>query len=102
MMRILMACLALLAFGSAHAAGDAAAGKTKAALCAACHGPDGNTPIMDTYPKIAGQNAAYLEASIKAYIAGERTGANATVMLGMVSALSDQDIADLAAYFSTL
>lgn len=102
MKRILIASLALVAFNSAQAAGDAAAGKTKAALCAACHGPDGNTPIMETYPKIAGQNAAYIEASIKAYIAGERTGANAAVMLSMVSALSDQDIADLAAYFSSL
>ena len=44
--------------GVAHAQGDAEAGKAKSATCAACHGPDGNSPI-DMYPKLAGQHASY-------------------------------------------
>jgi cytochrome c553 len=103
MRRFVAASIALAlvgAWGNAMAAGDPAAGKTKSAACAACHGPDGNS-VVPTYPKLAGQHAAYLEASIKAYKAGERTGGQTVVMKPMVQALSDQDIADLAAYFAT-
>jgi cytochrome c553 len=88
------------AWGNAVAAGDAAAGKAKSAACAACHGPDGNSSVP-TYPKIAGQHAAYLEAAIKAYKAGERSAGQTVVMKPMVANLSDQDIADLAAYFAS-
>ncbi len=84
----------------AHAAGDAAAGAAKAAICAGCHGVDGNS-VIPMYPKLAGQHAAYLESSIKAYQTQDRKGGNAVQMYGMVAALSDQDIADLAAYFAS-
>ena len=84
----------------AHA-GDAAAGKAKAATCAACHGADGKAAIP-TYPNLAGQNAGYLEMAMKAYKNGERTGSQAAIMTGMAAPLSDADIADLAAYFSSL
>ena len=84
----------------AHAAGDAAAGAAKAAICAGCHGIDGNS-VIPMYPKLAGQHAAYLETSIKAYQTQERKGGNAVQMYPMVAALSDQDIADLAAYFAS-
>ena len=83
-------------------AADPAAGQAKAALCVACHGVNGNAPILDTYPKLGGQNAAYLEMSIKAYKNGERTGANAALMVPMIAALTDADIADIAAYFSSV
>ncbi len=86
---------------SSVAAGDAAAGKGKAAMCAGCHGVDGKA-LIPTYPNLAGQNAAYLESALKAYKAGQRTGGQAPVMAGMAGALSDADIADLAAYFSSL
>ena len=83
-------------------AGDIEAGKAKTATCAACHGPDGKTPIQDTYPKLAGQNAGYLEAAITAYKKGTRKGGTATLMTGMVAKLSKKDIANIAAYYSSL
>lgn len=99
MKKLVMA--ALLFAPLAVQAGDAAAGKTKSAVCMACHGADG-IGIADIYPNIAGQKAAYLESSIKAYRDGVRTGGNAALMTPMVAALSDEDIADLAAYYSSL
>ncbi len=86
---------------SALASGDAAAGKAKSTVCAACHGANGKSPIPN-YPHLAGQQAAYLELSLKAYKNKERTGANAAIMYGMVANLSDKDIADLAAFYSSL
>lgn len=84
--------------------GDAEAGKAKSATCAACHGPDGNSPLA-IYPKIAGQHAGYLYKQLTDYKLGMTSGgkegrANA-IMFGMVAALSDQDMKDLAAYFSS-
>jgi cytochrome c553 len=93
----LLALLSLVAAATAQAAGDAAAGKTKSASCAACHGPDGNSPTP-AFPKIAGQHAAYLEKQLHEYKSGTRV--NAT-MNAMAAPLSDQDIADLAAYFES-
>jgi cytochrome c553 len=58
--------------------------------------------MIPTYPNLAGQKAAYLESSIKAYKTQERKGGQAALMYGMVAALSDDDIANLAAYFSSL
>lgn len=82
-----------------YAAGDAEAGKAKSAACSACHGADGNS-LVPMYPHLAGQQAQYLESSMKAYRDGQRTGATAAMMTPMVASLSDQDIADLSAYFS--
>ena len=84
-----------------HAAGDAAAGKAKSGMCASCHGPDGKA-TAPIYPNLAGQNAPYLEMALKAYKAGQRTGGQAGIMTGMTAALSDADIANLAAYYSSL
>jgi len=86
--------------GSAHAAGDAAAGKMKSAPCVACHGADGNSTVP-MYPKLAGQHAQYLELAIKAYKSGERGGGQTAMMKPMVANLGDQDIADLAAYYAS-
>ncbi|MFG1488002.1 cytochrome c [Oceanospirillum sp. HFRX-1_2] len=93
--------VAMTASGSALAAGDAAAGKTKAAVCAACHGANG-VSMVPMYPNLAGQKAQYLENALKAYKAGQRGGATAALMTPQAANLSDQDIADLAAYFSSL
>jgi len=92
--------VAMAASGSALAA-DAAAGKAKAAVCAACHGMDGKA-TAPIYPNLAGQNAAYLESSLKAYKAGLRKGGQSAVMTGMAAPLNDADIANLAAYYSSL
>lgn len=77
---------------------DIAAGKTKAAVCAACHGAEGVSVIPD-YPNLAGQKVKYLESAIKAYRDGQRKHA---VMSPMATGLSDADILDLAAYFAAL
>lgn len=82
-------------------AADIEAGKAKSATCVACHGANGIS-IIPTYPNLAGQKAAYLESSIKAYKSQERKGGQAAVMYGMVAALTDEDIANLAAYYSSL
>ena len=97
---MLMAILTCTLVPVAHAA-DIAAGKAKAAVCAACHGADGKAAIP-TYPNLAGQNAPYLEMAIKAYKSGDRSGGQAAVMAGMSAPLSDDDIANLAAYYASL
>ena len=80
-------------------AADSEAGRAKAAMCQGCHGMDGNSKVP-IFPKLAGQHAAYLESALKAYRNGLRTSASAAQMIPMASALSDEDIADLAAFFS--
>lgn len=85
----------------ASAAGDIAAGKAKAAVCIACHGANG-VGIAPMFPNLAGQKAAYLESQLKAFKSGKRAGANSAQMAPMVSTLSEQDMANLAAYFSSL
>lgn len=103
MLKILFAStvLALGISGVAQAAGDAAAGKGKSAVCTACHGADG-IALVPIYPNLKGQNEAYLEGSLKAYREGQRAGGNAAIMSPMAKNLSDQDIADLAAYYASL
>lgn len=95
----LSACLYLSLGDNVQAAGNAEAGKAKAATCAACHGGDGNS-IAAMYPNLAGQHAQYLASAIKAYRDGQRSGGMSAMMAPMVANLSDQDAADLAAYFS--
>jgi len=85
------------AMGAAQAAGDAAAGKTKSAACAGCHGADGNSTVP-TFPSLAGQHAAYLEASLKAFKSGARAN---PIMKGQAAALSDADMANLAAFYAS-
>lgn len=82
-------------------AGDAAAGKAKSAICAACHGADG-IAVIDGYPNLAGQNEKYLVSSMKAYKAKQRIGGLAAVMQAQASMLSDEDIANLAAYYASM
>ena len=102
MKTLLIASLVSLGLAASPAmAGDVAAGKAKAVVCAACHGADGKAAIP-TYPNLAGQNEAYLKLAIKAYKNGERTGGQAGIMAGMAKPLSDADIDNLAAYFSSL
>lgn len=91
--------LAGVGLGSGALAADLAAGKEKAAMCGACHGPDGNTPIMPEYPKLAGQPADYLEKALKDYKSGKRKN---PLMAPMAQTLSKKDIQDVSAYFSSL
>jgi cytochrome c553 len=88
---------AALAATTSLAAGDAAAGKTKAAACAACHGADGNSANPE-WPKLAGQHASYLVKQLANFKAGERTNA---MMAPMAAPLSEQEMADIAAFFTS-
>jgi cytochrome c553 len=89
--------------GMAHAAGepvkpgDAAAGQAKAAVCGACHGPDGNS-MAPNFPKLAGQGERYLNKQLHDIKSGKRT---VLEMTGLLTNLSDQDLADIAAYFAS-
>ncbi len=82
-------------------AGDAAAGKAKAALCASCHGADGKA-VMPAYPNLAGQNEAYLVSALTAYRNKDRNGGMAAIMQMQAASLSDDDINNIAAYFASL
>ncbi|MGU9859963.1 c-type cytochrome [Pseudomonas sp. LF245] len=83
--------------GVAHAAGDATAGQAKAAVCGACHGPDGNSPAPN-FPKLAGQGERYLTKQMHDIKDGKRT---VLEMTGLLTNLSDQDLSDIAAYFAS-
>lgn len=88
-----------LAAGSVAAAGDAAAGKTKTAVCAGCHGADGNS-LAPNFPKLAGQHENYLSKQIQEFKSGVRKDSTG-MMPGMVAALSEQDVADISAYYAS-
>ena len=93
---LLAAALALGAAGQAFAAGSVERGKEKSATCASCHGAEGIAQAPE-WPTLAGQYTDYLEHALRAYRSGARQNA---VMQGFATQLSDQDIEDLAAYFS--
>ncbi len=92
--------------GLSHAAGDAAAGQGKVAVCGACHGADGNSPAPN-FPKLAGQGERYLLKQLKDIKAGTAADAKPGVgrkvieMTGLLDPLSEQDLADIAAYFAS-
>jgi len=94
-----IATLALLAAAALPAAAqDAAAGRSKAAACAVCHGQLGISVAPDA-PSLAGQPAIYLAAQLRAY----RSGARKHEVMGvMAKPLSDADIANLAAWFASI
>lgn len=86
------------------AEGNAEAGKTKVIVCSACHGMDGNS-LIDMYPKLAGQHATYLQKQLHDFRSAAQTagkdGRMDPIMGGMSIALSDQDILDISAYFTS-
>ncbi|MBY8964657.1 c-type cytochrome [Algiphilus sp.] len=84
---------------TANAAGDPDQGALLADTCMGCHGIPGYNNVYPTYrvPKLGGQNAAYLAASLKAYRSGDRAH---PTMRAQAKLMTDQDIADLAAFFS--
>lgn len=97
---LLALCVAAVLTSGAHA-GKPEAGKIKAYTCTGCHGIPGYKNVYPTYhvPKIGGQNEPYLVSALKAYRDGERQ--HDTMQL-QAQALSDEDIADIAAYFASL
>ncbi|MGB3725669.1 MAG: c-type cytochrome [Glaciecola sp.] len=100
-------CLLVALFVSCsfvQAQGDAEAGKAKSLVCAACHGTDGNSAIPMN-PKLAGQHEGYLYKQLEEFkLAGQtagKEGRNNAIMNGQAALLSEQDMRDLAAYFSS-
>ncbi len=78
---------------------NATAGQEKSQVCVACHTADGNS-VVPAWPKIAGQPEKYLIQQLVEYRKGDKGTRNNPVMFGITQSLSDQDIADLAAYFA--
>jgi cytochrome c553 len=79
-----------------------AQGRDKYVQCAACHGSDGRSTVIPQYPKIAGQAGPYVINALKAYRDGRRQGTYAAIMTAVAKPLSDDDIANLAAYIESL
>ena len=101
MIRNALAALAAIAIAIAApawaATGNADAGRTKSEPCKACHGEAGVSPTP-AFPKIAGQHADYLATALRHYKAGKRRN---PIMAGQVANLSDKDMLDLAAFYSS-
>ena len=93
-----LVCAFTLFCNTAAAEGSAERGQQRAATCAACHGADGNS-LNPEWPSLAGQHPKYIVRSLNSYRPGG--GRNNVLMLGQVSALNDQDMQDLAAYYAT-
>jgi cbb3-type cytochrome c oxidase subunit III len=97
MKKVLISLIISVGLMSAAQAGDAVAGKSKAATCGACHGADGNS-LAPSFPKIAAQGERYLVKQITDIKNGDR---QVPEMMGFVAGLNETDIADLAAYFAS-
>lgn len=82
-----------------QAAGDVSSGKEQAVSCAACHGQDGATGLDGTYPNLAGQNEKYFLSQLKLIQSGDRV---IPLMVGQLDGKSEQDLADIAAYYASL
>lgn len=102
---LLAALLALAAFSASAGAAD---GKKLYMTCAACHGKDGKTPLMPTYPKIAGQNKEYVLQQIKDIMTGARANGQSVAMKGVLVTpdgkprFSDEDLSVLSDYVANL
>ncbi|MCF2947189.1 cytochrome c4 [Paraglaciecola aquimarina] len=100
----LLVCLFMGFSTTAIAQGDAEKGKAKSVACGACHGADGNS-LISMNPKLAGQHTNYLVKQLNDFKLASQTGGkegrNNAVMNGMAAALSEQDILDISAYFSS-
>lgn len=88
---------ALVMTGAVQAAGDAEAGKAKSATCVACHGMDGNS-LNPIWPSLAGQHASYIQKQLSEFKSGNRKD---PLMSPMATPLTDADLPDLAAFFSS-
>jgi cytochrome c553 len=99
-MRYVVAGAMLAVIGIAHAGaaavGDASRGQAAAGVCAACHGPDGNSLVPEN-PSLAAQHPEYLYKQLRNFKTGERKN---PIMNGIAATLSDEQMHDLAAYFA--
>jgi cytochrome c len=88
----------LIGTSSAFADGEAL---YTAKMCMTCHGAEGKAPIMATYPKLAGQNAAYCESQVKDIRDDKRTNGMTMAMKPMVAAVTDAEITEICAYLAS-
>jgi cytochrome c553 len=105
MKKLILALFCSAVSFSALAGGNIDNGKALADKysCAACHGKDFNSPIDPSYPKLAGQHKDYLQHALTAYKRGDgANGRSNAIMTGQVKPLTNQDIADIAAYLHSL
>lgn len=93
--------LGALLLSSPVMAGEIDVGKAGATVCAGCHGIDGKSTAPG-FPNLAGQDVVYLKNQLINFRNKSRTGGQAALMYGMVAGLSDEDIENLATYFSSL
>lgn len=98
MKKLIVSLFVITSFlGFAQAAGDAEAGKALTAVCAACHGADGNS-ALGNFPKLAGQGEKYLVKQLQDIKSGDRV---VVEMTGMLTAMDDSQLADIAAYYAS-
>ncbi len=95
---VLTVFVSISALSQQTLAGDATIGKSKAAACAACHGNEGVSSNSE-WPDLAGQQESYLVNQLKNFRDGSRKN---TLMSPMAASLSDDDIANIAAYYASL
>ena len=97
----LLVALTCLILSNIAIAGNVDIGKAGATVCAGCHGMDGQS-MVPGFPNLAGQDKLYLMNQLTAFREKSRTGGQSVIMYGMAAGLSDSDIDNLAAYFSSL
>jgi len=101
-MKFVMTLIAAAFVASPAIAAMDGAALYKDKTCNACHGPKGDKPLMPNYPKVAGQNAAYIEAQMKDIKSGARNNGQTAAMKGVMHLVNDEEIKALADYLSKL
>ena len=101
-MKKLMTFVALAVFASATAMAADGAKLYADKTCSACHGKDGKKTLMPDYPKIAGQNKAYIEKQMKDIKSGARANGNSAAMKGVMVIVNDEEIKALAEFVSQM
>lgn len=103
-MKTLMFLIASTIVASSAFAADGADGAAlyKEKTCTACHGKDAKSPLLPNYPRLAGQNAAYIEEQMKDIKSGARNNGQTAAMKGVMHLVNDDDIKAIAAYLSGL
>ena len=101
-MNKVIAFIALAAFASTSAMAADGAKLFAEKTCTACHGKDGKKTLMPDYPKIAGQNKAYIEKQMKDIKSGARANGNSAAMKGVMEIVNDEEIKALAEFVSQM
>jgi cytochrome c len=101
-MKFVMTLIAAALVASPAIAAMDGAALYKDKTCNACHGPKGDKPLMPIYPKVAGQNAAYIEAQMKDIKSGARNNGQTAAMKGVMHLVNDEEIKAIADYLSKL